>query len=157
MPNLERLRWFSPRRLIYGAPRWKRWSLAAVFSVAAFLVIRSVHWWFGRQTAWVLDRTFADVLAAAILGLMALKLVNLAEERRRATLERLRMIGDMNHHIRNALEVIAMSAHGIEDKQAIMRINAAVDRIQWALREILPQGKSAAGERRRPEKERRIS
>ena len=50
------------------------------------------------------------------------------------------MIGEMNHHVRNALQVIAYAAHSMPDQEAITRINNAAERIDWALREILGSG-----------------
>jgi hypothetical protein len=43
----------------------------------------------------------------------------------------------MNHHIRNALQVISAVASGdLTEKPA--RVQEAVRRIEWALREVLP-------------------
>jgi hypothetical protein len=52
--------------------------------------------------------------------------------------EKLKTIELMNHHVRNALNVIVASVyvHG-HDKQ-LNEIQIAVNRIGWALREILP-------------------
>lgn len=51
------------------------------------------------------------------------------------------VIADLNHHIRNALQVIVyrteLDLHGVPELQEIRN---AVDRIDWALREILPHG-----------------
>lgn len=58
-------------------------------------------------------------------------------ERRGA--ERLKVIADMNHHIRNALQVIAYHSTIREDKKSVAVIDDAVKRISWALREVLPQ------------------
>jgi len=51
----------------------------------------------------------------------------------------LEVIADMNHHIRNALETIGFSAHATHNKELISNINFASERIQWALREVLPK------------------
>lgn len=59
-------------------------------------------------------------------------------ERRENVALRLRTIADMNHHIRNALQTIQLSAYSTKDQQAIGEISEAVERIQWALREVLP-------------------
>ncbi|MGA2989238.1 MAG: hypothetical protein ABSD88_02100 [Candidatus Korobacteraceae bacterium] len=53
--------------------------------------------------------------------------------------ERLKVIADMNHHIRNALRVIAYHSTIREDKESVAVIDDAVKRISWALREVLPQ------------------
>ncbi len=79
-----------------------------------------------------------DIVSSLLIGLLLSKALNLAWERRRALLERLDMIGEMNHHIRNALEIIQLSAHQTHNPEAIARISEASSRIQWALREILP-------------------
>lgn len=49
------------------------------------------------------------------------------------------VIADMNHHTRNALQVIvSRSVLSIADSAAIGDIQQAVRRIDWCLREILP-------------------
>jgi hypothetical protein len=54
--------------------------------------------------------------------------------------QRLEKIAEMNHHIRNALQVVAGYACETGEPQAINRINDSIRRIEWALREILPRG-----------------
>lgn len=51
--------------------------------------------------------------------------------------ERLEVIADMNHHVRNDLQVIQYSAYMTKDKQHIQRIEESLGRIDWALREVL--------------------
>lgn len=49
------------------------------------------------------------------------------------------IIADMNHHTRNALQVIvSRSVLSMADSAAIEDIRQAVGRIDWCLREILP-------------------
>jgi hypothetical protein len=57
--------------------------------------------------------------------------------RREYIRERLRTIADMNHHIRNALQVIAYATAAGKDDSVEM-IRSSVERIEWALREVLP-------------------
>lgn len=78
---------------------------------------------------------------SALVGLVAGALVyvlSIREKQRRAYVEcRLRVIAEMNHHIRNALQVITFySRTGTKQQVGIVE---AVERIQWALKEILPQ------------------
>jgi len=78
-----------------------------------------------------------DVLAAAFIGL----LIVLYERRRQKRLqERLQVIKLMNHHVRNALQLISLSPHAQEREENVRLIQQAVQRIDWALREILPGG-----------------
>ena len=81
------------------------------------------------------------VVSNLLIGLIAGTLVYVLavrERQRQAYVEcRLRVIADMNHHIRNALQVITFySAKGEKQEVGIVE---AVERIQWALREVLPQ------------------
>jgi hypothetical protein len=55
--------------------------------------------------------------------------------------ERMRTIAELNHHIRNALQVIKY-AGGLQtslDASQLQLINDSVKRIEWALREVLPK------------------
>jgi signal transduction histidine kinase len=76
-----------------------------------------------------------------LVGLVAAALVyvlSIREKQRQEYVEcRLRVIADMNHHIRNALQVISFYSRKGEKHE--IGIREAVERIQWALREVLPQ------------------
>lgn len=59
-------------------------------------------------------------------------------------LSRLRVIAEMNHHIRNALQpMIYLTGEAMPREQQLKLIRNSVDRIQWALTDILP-GDAAA-------------
>lgn len=74
-----------------------------------------------------------------ILGLLAGLLVFAYEQKRHnAILKRIQVIADMNHHVRNALQAITLSRYA-EDAEQIELIDKSAKRIQWALRELLPQ------------------
>lgn len=81
------------------------------------------------------------LLSNLLVGLVAGTLVyvlSARESQRQAHIEcRLRVIADMNHHIRNALQVITFYSRKGEKQE--VGIVEAVERIQWALREVLPQ------------------
>lgn len=77
---------------------------------------------------------YADDL---IMGVLAGILVFAYEQRRYAsTVERIKVIAAMNHHVRNALQAITFSPYAEHSKQ-IELIENASHRIQWALDEIL--------------------
>ena len=72
------------------------------------------------------------------IGVLAGLVVYFYEQRRYKTvLEKIRVIEEMNHHVRNALQAISWAPYTEQDKQ-IKLIGDAVNRIQWALSEILP-------------------
>ena len=51
---------------------------------------------------------------------------------------RLKSIKLMNHHVRNALNVIMLSVHKHGHVEVLNEIQSSINRIDWALREILP-------------------
>ncbi len=81
------------------------------------------------------------LIGAALAGVLAFtvtyRILNNWHERRETVRRELQIIGDTNHHIRNALELIQLSAQTTHDQQVIQQISIAVDRIQWVLRELL--------------------
>jgi hypothetical protein len=87
--------------------------------------------------------TRTDILFVSngLTGLVAgFLFYNLAlKERLRRDLfrERLRTIAEMNHHIRNALQVITYATATKHD-ESVELIRSSVERIEWALREVLP-------------------
>ena len=83
---------------------------------------------------------FVDNLCGGLIGGL---LVYWYERRRSQQLrQKLQIIAEMNHHVRNALQVIKYSQY-IQSGDQMQQVLAAVDRIDWALREVLP-GEDAA-------------
>ena len=79
----------------------------------------------------------SNIFVGLVAGLLAYVLAVREQQRQDYVEKRLRVISDMNHHIRNALQVISFYTSEDKEKQAAM--SDAVERIQWALREVLPQ------------------
>jgi hypothetical protein len=74
----------------------------------------------------------------ALVGVGAGLLVFLYERRQRHNLIRkLEVIRMMNHHVRNSLQVISLASSAHLEKHA-NKVQDAVERIEWALREVLP-------------------
>lgn len=84
-----------------------------------------------------------DSIDEVVIGITAALVVFAYEQRRhKAILNKVRVIAAMNHHVRNALQTISYSPYTRQEEQ--MRLIAdSVNRIQWALREILPAEESA--------------
>jgi len=83
------------------------------------------------------ERLLAEGLSAFIVSCLIAKLANINRRQQRLTMARMQVIAEMNHHIRNALTSISLSAHVTENQQLIRVISEGVERIDWALREIL--------------------
>jgi hypothetical protein len=53
-------------------------------------------------------------------------------------MEKVRIIADMNHHVRNALQAIISCKILPEQERQVKLIAESVTRIEWALRKVLP-------------------
>lgn len=125
---------FTPRKPL------KRYHPAVQALVFGFLVVillvtsDQVSRQFGLRES---QRIVDDVLGGFIAGLLSY-LNN--RKRQQFIAERLNTVALMNHHVRNALQVIR-DAHYIQNKDKVAAmIEDAANRIDWALREVLPGG-----------------
>jgi hypothetical protein len=72
-------------------------------------------------------------------GILAALLVFAYEQKRyQAAMDKLRVIAQMNHHVRNALQGIIACRIFAEQERQMQLIVDSVKRIEWALREVLP-------------------
>jgi len=93
----------------------------------------------GRMKVTAEYHAFID---AGVIALMTIALVGVcfasARARRQRTLERMRTASDLNHHVRNALQVITLSRYLPEEKQS-QAVYTSIDRIDEALKRLSPQ------------------
>ena len=82
----------------------------------------------------------SNVLTGLVAGALFLQSKIRAQEKERLLQERLQKISDMNHHVRNALQVMAFYGHLAEDPKAAQLVRDSIERIEWTLEEILPRG-----------------
>jgi hypothetical protein len=132
----HRLKWIhslmrSPR--IAAVFRSRVYGILCGIVVLALLILTDqVSMQYGlRESQRILD----DVLGAAIAGLLFYRY---ELNRGKHLNEKLKTIELMNHHVRNALQVIVDSAYLHGHDQQISQIRDSARRIEWALREILP-------------------
>jgi hypothetical protein len=99
----------------------------------------------------------SDALAGIVTFAFIYLLMRRWHDRREIVRRELRIIGDTNHHIRNALDLIQLSAQTTQNQQVISQITGAIDRIQWVLRELMGESSAlqyyAEGEKKNGEKE----
>jgi hypothetical protein len=111
----------------------------AVYLVEASLAHAGMH---GDET--FLDDALAGIFAALTVFLLQ-RHRDLQQELRRQR-QSAALIDQLNHHIRNALQVIVYRTElGIQNNAEVGDIRNAVNRIDWALREILQNGDQRAG------------
>ena len=82
---------------------------------------------------------FSDGIAALICGIVFLLFLRSYRQQRAMLRQRIEVIANMNHHVRNALQVIEFTSYSNSDKEKLTAIKSSVNRIQWALRELLPK------------------
>ena len=108
------------------------WSAGALAHLAltVMLVRHGVRMW----PAIYIQAAVAGTIAALLVGTgLALVLY------RRAILRRqLRVVAELNHQVRNALEIIASSTSRIADRETVATILDAVMRIDVTLRSLFP-------------------
>jgi hypothetical protein len=85
------------------------------------------------------DRIPIEVLVGLVFAWLATKFVGDAYRNRKQRSARLNFICARNHQIRSALEGITPLAHPVTNQQSIRVIREEVDRIECALKEILPR------------------
>lgn len=94
--------------------------------------------------------TVLDDLAIAVLGgllfFFYISAISLNQEYRRAK-ERIILITELNHHIRDALTVIQCSGDIADEKDRAHCVEEAVQRIDWVLTDLVPTIGSAKNPR----------
>lgn len=121
----------SSRRFVLG--------VALGVGLVSFLATELLHYWLVPDIGRNQERLLAEGLSALIVSALVAKFASVSRERHRETMARMQVIAEMNHHIRNALAPIALSVDTTENQQLVSAISEGVDRIDWALREILPR------------------
>ncbi len=111
----------------------------AAVGLVSLLVTELMHHWLVPDLGRLRERLLAEGLSAIVVALLTAGFIYQANQRRTAALLRMQIIAEMNHHIRNALAAISLSTDAIKNQQSIQVICDSVDRIEWALREILPR------------------
>jgi signal transduction histidine kinase len=119
----------------------RRFLVAAAIGVGAvsFLATELMHFLLVPDIGRNKERWLAEGLSALVVSCLVAKLVQISRERHRLTVARMQVIAEMNHHIRNALSPISLLLDGTENQPLNRIMSDAVERIDWALREILPR------------------
>ena len=122
------------------AGRKTLWVAAIAFALLSFfskeilyvLIVSDV----GRRD----ERYLAEAISSVLLGFLLGKFLESAHELRQSMVAQVQVAAELNHHIRNALQVIAFHCREQEmPQQAIREIRDSVNRVDWALREVLPR------------------
>jgi hypothetical protein len=119
---------------------WPVWQgvLAGLLVTALLVTSDRLSVYYGLTES---QRVIDDLLGGALAGTI---LFVYERRRERLLVQKLMTIDLMNHHVRNALQLVMFISHGPNCDQQTKLIDESVNRIDFALREILP-GKPGIG------------
>jgi hypothetical protein len=134
-PTDLRLQLSAQERWIARLSRVKR--VLSSFAVAAFLFSS------GGLIDWLVNHHFlprtcfmlSGAVVSLLVGLLFLKTLSEVHERHEVLAQRVHRIVELNHHIRNALQVITFTNVPERSPEAIKQVDTAVARIESVLRE----------------------
>ena len=108
------------------------------FAVGAFIFLSGgvLDWFVTRQYLPRISLMLAGAAVALAVGLLVFQILTDVQERYQLMVDRLQRIAELNHHIRNALQVIAYHNAPERTERAIQQVNAEILRIESALREV---------------------
>lgn len=119
---------------------WGIALLSLLFAIFVFLLGSGLDWVLIHQDDSLRQTVeLSDAAAALICGFVFMLFLRLYRQQRALLRQRVEVIANMNHHVRNALQVIEFNSYSTSDQQKLLAINSSVNRIQWALRELLPK------------------
>lgn len=122
----------------------------ALVVLAFFLVVSAVGFFLDRLLVQEgVPGLGVMLLSNGLTGLVAavlfLQVKVRAQERQRLLEERLLKVAEMNHHVRNALQVVSFYRYQITDPEASRLLQESIKRIEWTLEEVLPRGWNIEG------------
>lgn len=124
-------------RLANWAPNLRVQLVAVAVGLASFLATELMHYLLVPNMGRRWERLLAEGVSAVVVASLTAGFLNAANQRQEAALLRMQVISEMNHHIRNALGTISLTTDSIQNEECVRVISESVDRIEWALREIL--------------------
>jgi hypothetical protein len=82
----------------------------------------------------------ANLLTGFVAAALFWQARSRTREKERLLEQKLETIAVMNHHVRNALQVVAYYGYQNDDQKAGTLIHESIARIEWTLKEVLPRG-----------------
>ncbi|MGA9392280.1 MAG: hypothetical protein WBV69_17770 [Candidatus Sulfotelmatobacter sp.] len=112
-------------------------SFGAIVLFASFGMGEAVYRLLFLEFDGITDRIPTELLFGLVFAWAAIKFVGGVYKNRKHRSARLNFIGVRNHQIRGAVEAITPMAHPAKNQQSIRVIREEVERIEWALKEIV--------------------
>jgi hypothetical protein len=123
-------------RMSWRHSYWVIALIAVLIGVLSIVANVAMDWAIHGVVRRVLPSDIMDAAAAGVLcGFVLIRM----QSHRRSLILRMQVIEDVNHHVRNALECITLSAALCSDQELDAKVTDAYDRIDWVLNDVLPQ------------------
>jgi hypothetical protein len=140
----------------------KRWHLwAALFSIAFAAGVAAVGLFFDRFASHHGESPHellyaSNILTGVVAGVAVFLWVHYQERGRRIRVSHLHSISELNHHVRNALQIISYFMHEPRTQENAKFMRDSVQRIDWALREMVEEYLQQHGDEQQKEIQREI-
>jgi uncharacterized membrane protein YccC len=109
---------------------------AIAAGVATFAAVYGIDAFLARIELPAEATIFDDTLLGILVAVLVIVVQRQTELRRQQ--HKLAVMKEMNHHIRNALQIIVYTTSNANDRDGVDKVRDAAKRIEWALREVLP-------------------
>ncbi len=127
---------FLPKDKVKLRSRFRIWLSALFISIIVFAIALGIQWViYDRYLHEAGIRVVGSAIAAGVSVVLVVSLGILERNQRLREIRRLETIALLNHHIRNGLQAIISSSGATNSTDTI---RASVERIEWALGEVLP-------------------
>lgn len=127
---------FMPKDKVQLRSKLRIWLSALIISIVVFALALAIQWTvYDRYLHEAGIRVVGSGIAACVSIILVVALGIVERNQRLREIKRLETIALLNHHIRNALQAIISSSG---DTNSTETIRASVERIEWALGEVLP-------------------
>ncbi len=131
----------QPAPQALGMLTHKLWLISLAVGIVILAGSMAFDWLLVRHRESVVALTISNLLVSGLAMLLIFTVLSYGRRRRQQAELRMEALGEVNHHIRNALQSLAFSAGSLQNRREpeSQDISEAIQRIQWALLEILPK------------------
>jgi uncharacterized membrane protein YgaE (UPF0421/DUF939 family) len=116
--------------------RIQRALVGLAVGTCIFLTGGLLDWFVIHQYLPRISLMLAGAAVALAVGLLVFQILTDVQQRYQTMLDRLRRIVELNHHIRNALQIIAYHNVPERSERGIHQVNSELLRIESVLREV---------------------
>ena len=122
---------------MFGTFTTRKYWFTALAALTTFLAAGLIDIIFAHYHL-LRDATYLDdVLLAVLAATFVFALERYHQRENQRLIELATLVQDMNHHIRNALQVIVYANLDQQDTPLAAGVKESISRIEWALREVL--------------------